>query len=138
MSFDQCLFSFMLGLSILLAASAAEPSGKLTAEKVRQLQTKYRQERSEAEKKELTKKFSPEWYEQAAKLAKQGEEALASGRLVKARASFRARAWDLPTMPPHTPAPHRATSSAMAGCISMVLFNPWRLVPTGTPGHGQP
>src|SRR6185437_13860575 len=96
-----------LGLAVLALLTASETPGKLTAEKVRQLQTQYQQERTPAEKEGLTAKFSPEWYEQAAKLAKQGEDALAAGRLVEARASFRRARWDLPAMPAHLP-PHIA------------------------------
>ncbi|MGH7171043.1 MAG: hypothetical protein ACRELG_12260, partial [Gemmataceae bacterium] len=99
----------LLGLALLalLTASAAETPSKLSAEKVRQLQARYQQERAAADKEGLTAKFSPEWYEQAAKLAKQGEDALAAGRLIEARASFRRARWDLPAMPAHLP-PHIA------------------------------
>src|SRR6516162_4587917 len=91
------LVAGLLGLSwlVLLAAPAAEAPGKLTAEKVRRLQAKYQDERAAADKEGRTKQFSPEWYEQAAKLAKQGEDALAAGRLVEARASFRRARWEL-------------------------------------------
>src|SRR5262249_36578045 len=102
-----CFSALGLILLAMLEAAAAEAPGKLTAEKVRQLQAKYQEERAAADKEGLTKQFSPEWYEQAAKLAKQGEEALEAGRLVEARASFRRARWERPVMPPHLP-PHVA------------------------------
>src|SRR5579875_1079574 len=103
----SCCLGCGLALLTLLAASAVDKPSKLSTEKVRQLQTQYQQERAAAEKEGLAQKFSPEWYEQAAKLAKQGEDALAAGRLVEARASFRRARWDLPGLPPHLP-PHVA------------------------------
>src|SRR5579884_2001381 len=104
---NRLLFAVLGLVSFVVLAASAQTPGKLTAEKVRQLQTQYQQERAAADKEGLTKKFSPEWYEQAAKLAKQGEDALAAGRLVEARASFRRARWELPAMPPHLP-PHVA------------------------------
>src|SRR6185437_11152147 len=100
------LVAGLLGLSLLvmLTASAAEaPRQSFTAENVRQLQTKYEQERAAADKDERTRKFSTEWYDRAAKLAKQGSEALTAGRLVEARESFRRARWNLPGLPPHLP-----------------------------------
>ncbi len=88
----------LLGLTLLtaLVAAAVEPAGKITPETVRQLQTQYREERAAADKEGLTKKFSPEWYERAAALAKQGDEALTAGRLVERRIASAAPAGTCP------------------------------------------
>src|SRR5262249_45175880 len=97
-----------LGLALLAALGAApEAPRPLTAAAVRALQPLYQAERLEADSKGLTRVFSPEWYQRAAGLAKQGEEALAAGRLVEASESFRRARWHLPTLPTHLP-PHVA------------------------------
>ncbi len=97
----------ILGLTLAAASGPAEAPKGLTAENVRELQAKYQAERAEADKQGLTKQFSPEWYQRAAALAKQGEAALAAGRLVEASETFRRARWHLPAMPPHLP-PHVA------------------------------
>ena len=120
----------LLGLTLLtaLVAAAVEPSSKLTPETVRQLQTKYQQERTAADKEGLTKKFSPEWYERAAALAKQGDEALARdgwsrreiASAVPAGACRVCRRVCRNTSP---------ASSAMAGCASPLRCWPSPTVP---------
>src|SRR5262249_7280130 len=66
---------------------------------VREVQSKYRQERAEADKTGLTKKFAPEWFTRADEFAKKGEAALAAGRLLEAREDYHKARWLLPALP---------------------------------------
>src|SRR5262249_9537302 len=70
---------------------------------VRDLQARFRQERSAADADGLTKKFSPEWYQRADELARRAEEALSAGRLVEAQDLFRQARWNLPALPANLP-----------------------------------
>src|SRR5262249_20829630 len=63
----------------------------------------YQGERAAADKTGLTKKFSPEWYDRAAILARQGAAALKANRLIEARDSFRRARWSLPSLPASLP-----------------------------------
>src|SRR5207253_9645898 len=82
--------SMIIRALILLgvAAGFVAADQPLTADAVREVQAKYQQERADAEKAGLTKKFAPEWLTRADGLAKKGEAALAAGRLLEAREDF--------------------------------------------------
>src|SRR6266852_1724550 len=94
----------LLGLALLASPPrAADPPKPLTADAVRGLQAKFKEERAAAETNGLTKKFSPEWYQRADDLAKRAEEALAANRLVEAHDFFRKARWNLPALPANLP-----------------------------------
>src|SRR4051794_30568847 len=96
------LLPALLALALLLpgpAGRSAEEAKTLTADAIKEMLTQYRAERAAADKQGLTKQFSPEWYQQADELAKQGEEALNSNRLLEAQESLRNARWHLPTLP---------------------------------------
>src|SRR5262245_19998885 len=93
----------LVGLLGLRGGVAAQGTKGLTAETVRDLQAKYKTERAAAESGGLTKKFSPEWYQQADGLAKRAEEALAGGRLVEARDDYQKARALLPALPGDLP-----------------------------------
>src|SRR5262249_61610685 len=86
---------------------AADPPKKVTAEAVNDLKAHFKKEREAAEKNGLTKLLAPEWFEQADKLAKEGDEALAGGRLVEALDAFHRARWAVPYPPANLP-PHVA------------------------------
>src|SRR5262245_20752575 len=105
------LLVLVLGFFVLVRAGSAQPGkekpAQLTPDAVKAIQKQYLTERAAAEKDGLTKKFSPEWYERAASLAKQGAAALKANRLIEARDSFRRARWSLPSLPASLP-PHVA------------------------------
>src|SRR5262245_41274736 len=68
----------------------------LSAEAVKEAQAKFRAERAAADKAGLARVFSPEWFGRADGFARAGDAALAAGRLVEARDSFRKALWELP------------------------------------------
>src|SRR5262249_57534057 len=90
-----------------LAQEKQKEAPPLTASAVKALQKSYQGERAAADKTGLTKKFSPEWYDRAAILARQGAAALKANRLIEARDSFRRARWSLPSLPASLP-PHLA------------------------------
>src|SRR5438309_8600563 len=74
------------GLAILLgglAGSAAEGTKTLSADEVRDLQSKFKAERAAAETAGLTKKFSPEWFARADGFAARGDAGLTAGHLLE-------------------------------------------------------
>src|SRR5262249_13308239 len=72
---------------------------KLTAQKITQLAKGYEADLEAAKDKKVDKKFSAEWFEQAAAFAKQGAGALKGGRLLEARHNYRRARWTLPSLP---------------------------------------
>ena len=76
-----------------------KPAEKLTAEQVGEIEKAYEKEQKKAQGDGLEKKFSPETFERAAALSKQGAAALKAGRLVEARDSFRRARWAIPSLP---------------------------------------
>ena len=87
---------------------AANNVKSLTPEAVKALQANFQTElRPRGDQLGLVKVFSPEWYQKADGLAKQGAEALAGNRLVEARDYFRRARWHLPALPAGAP-PHVA------------------------------
>src|SRR5262249_51806573 len=77
---------------VALLGGAEAPKGP-TVDEVRDLEGKYKAERAAAESAGLTKVFSPEWFSRADDFAQSGQAALAAGRLLEARESFRKARW---------------------------------------------
>ena len=101
----SCRFSCRVVLGVFVAGCAgltlpaADESVALTPDVVKAAREKYKSDRADADAKGLTKKFSPEWYQQADGLARLGDEALAANRLVEAFDSFRKARASLPALP---------------------------------------
>jgi WD40 repeat protein len=101
MSFRTSLIVFAL-----LAASAdlhAQPTKLPTADDVKAIQAKYREERDKIEKDGIAKRFIPILMEKADELAKKSETALAAGRLAQASEAIRQARWQLPYQPVGVP-----------------------------------
>src|SRR5262245_41779664 len=90
-------------LGMAAGAAVAQLPGPAPRDAVRELQSKYQQERAEADKSGLTKKFAPEWFARAEEFAKKGEAALTAGRLLEAREDYHKARWMLPAWPPGLP-----------------------------------
>jgi WD domain, G-beta repeat len=96
-SFLRPLAAVLAGLGLLAAVPGrGDPPKPLSEEAIKERQTKFRAERADADKTGLTKQFSPEWFDRADELAKSGDAALADGRLLEARDSFRKARAELP------------------------------------------
>ncbi len=102
-------FCILVGFSALVQPRlpAANDVKPLTTEAVKALQASFQTERASADQLGLVKVFSPEWYQKADSLAKQGSDALAGNRLMEARDYFRRARWHLPALPAGAP-PHIA------------------------------
>src|SRR5919199_860159 len=87
----------LLSLAAVRPGAGAEGAGKPTPESAAELQKKFASERAAAAKEGLDRKFSPEWFEKADALAKQGAAALKAKRLIEARDTFRKARWHLPS-----------------------------------------
>ncbi len=88
-------------LALLGATAADPPAAPAPDAAARDLHTKFRTERADAQG--LTKKFSPDWYQRADADAKRGDEALTAGRFVEAADAFRKARWNLPGLPAGLP-----------------------------------
>jgi WD40 repeat protein len=74
-----------------------------TADEIKSQQAKYQIERDDAIKSGAAKRFLPILMEKAEELAKKGEAALASGRLLQASEALRQARWQLPYQSPQVP-----------------------------------
>src|SRR2546425_451183 len=75
------LAAALVGLAFVPRGIAADDEPKpITAQEVKDLQAKYKEERTAADKDGLTKKYSPDWFARADALAVKSEKALAAGR----------------------------------------------------------
>src|SRR5262249_10313672 len=107
----SALFVFLLSAAFVALSPSGraqddkteKPAEKLTAEQVGEIQKAYDTELKKAQDAGLEKKFSPETFERAAKLAKQGAAALKASRLVEARDSYRRARWAIPSLPAYLP-----------------------------------
>jgi len=104
----------------LLAASQqtvpAQESRLRQPTKIRVLQAKYQAERAQVLKLGSAKRFVPILFDKAEEIAKRGEAALASGRLLQAHEAFRQARWQLPYESPQVPKQFVARIIATCGC----------------------
>src|SRR5438128_1467071 len=68
-------------------------------EAAKDLQKQYRADRANAEKNGVLRKFAPQVSQRAEQMVKKGDDALAGGRLMEARAAFFEARWLLPSLP---------------------------------------
>ncbi len=88
-----------LGLLTLTMSLAAQPTKLPTADEVKALQAKYREERDAVVKAGISKRFLPAIMDKADELAKKSDTALAGGRLAQATEAIRQARWQLPYQP---------------------------------------
>ncbi|MBI2805281.1 MAG: hypothetical protein HYX68_09920 [Planctomycetes bacterium] len=81
----------------------AQPTKLPTADEVKALQAKFRQEREKAVKSGVAGRFIPVILEKADELAKKSDVALAAGRLLQAGEAIRQARWQLPYQPSGVP-----------------------------------
>lgn len=94
----------LIGILVVGTPLAAQPTAKLpTADDIKALQQKYRDERDRIEKAGIAKRFLPAIMDKAEELAKKGETALAAGRLLQASEAIRQARWQLPYQPAGVP-----------------------------------
>lgn len=85
-----------LGIGVVAFGQAAKLP---TADEVKSLQAKYRQERDKIVKDGIAKRYIPAIMEKAEELAKKSDAALAAGRLAQAGEAIRQARWQLPYLP---------------------------------------
>lgn len=98
-------------LAAVLAGAAwvpAQEARQPTADDVKVLQAKFQAERTAVVQGGLTKRFLPIMLDRADEMAKKGDAALSSGRLLQASAAFRQARWQLPYQAPQVPKDHVA------------------------------
>lgn len=90
------LGGMLLLLGVAAIQSAAQETRLPTADEIKALQAKYQAERDKVVKDGIAKRFLPVLLEKAEEIAKRGEAALTSGRLLQASEAFRQARWQLP------------------------------------------
>ncbi len=94
----------VLFLALLCAGHAAAQETRVpTADQIKELATKYQQERDQAMKTGAAQRFSPQLMEKAEEIAKRGAVALQEGRFFQAAEAFRQARWQLPYQAPQLP-----------------------------------
>ena len=90
----------LTGLCFLLTAVVnAQPTKLPTADEVKALQAKFKDERDAIVKAGIAKRFIPAIMDKADELAKKADTALAAGRLLQASEAIRQARWQLPYQP---------------------------------------
>src|ERR1041384_4254874 len=89
---------------LLIGLVLAQEQKPLTADAVKEVQTKFKAERADIEANGLNKMFSPEWLVRADALSKSADAALAAGRLFEALDSYRKARQEIPGLPVDFPA----------------------------------
>ena len=92
------LLAFVL-TAVLASVALAQVPGPSPRDVVREIQGKYLQERAEADKTGISKKFAPDWFAWADEFAKKGDAALAGNRFLEASEDFQKARWLLPALP---------------------------------------
>src|SRR4051812_14397058 len=94
-----------LGLILACVASfaQAQPTKLPTADEVKALQAKYREERDKIDKAGIAKRFLPAIMDKADELAKKSDGAMRAGRLAQAAEAIRQARWQLPYVPAGLP-----------------------------------
>src|SRR5262249_61029619 len=90
-------------LAAMAWPSGAQEARLPTADEIKTLHAKFQSERDDAIKSGAAKRFLPILMEKAEELAKKGEAALASGRLLQASEALRQARWQLPYQTPQGP-----------------------------------
>ena len=95
----QCHLALAIGAGFALACFAPVPAQETrlpTVDEIKALQAKYQAEHAAVVKDGSAKRFLPILLDKAQEMAKKGEAALASGRLLQANEAFRQARWQLP------------------------------------------
>src|ERR1051325_4427256 len=86
----------VLGMLLAGPSLVAQTTKLPTADEVKALQAKYREERDKIVKEGIAKRFIPVLMDKAEELAKKSDTALAAGRLLQASEAIRQARWQLP------------------------------------------
>jgi WD40 repeat protein len=98
-SWNLRLSLMTLGLVISAIPLAAQPTKLPTADEVKALQAKYKEEHDAVVRTGIAKRFIPAIMDKAEELSKKSSDALSGGRLLQASEAIRQARWQLPYQP---------------------------------------